>query len=117
MVRPIKLRDNIVFGANQPFVLIAGPCLIESEQLVMKTAEVIKKITERLHIPFIFKASFDKANRSSIYSERGPGMYKGLEILQKVKEQYNIPVTSDIHEASQAEVAGEFLDLIDRKST
>ena len=83
MVKEIKLQDNIIFGGNRPFVLIAGPCMIESEELVMETAAIIKEITEKLHIPFVFKASFDKANRSSIYSERGPGIDKGLEILEK----------------------------------
>lgn len=112
MVREIKLNDQIVFGGNNPFVLIAGPCLIESEQLIDETAAVIKEITEKLNIPFIFKASFDKANRSSIFSERGPGIEKGLEMLAVVKEKYNIPVTSDIHEPYQAELAGEVLDII-----
>ncbi|RST72570.1 3-deoxy-8-phosphooctulonate synthase [Siminovitchia acidinfaciens] len=112
MVKEIKLRDHIIFGGSHPFVLIAGPCMIESEQLVMETAVVIKKITETLNIPFVFKASFDKANRSSIYSERGPGIYKGLEILEKVKNALNIPVTTDIHEAGQAEIVAEVVDII-----
>lgn len=112
MMRTLKISDNIVLGGNNPFVLIAGPCVIESEDLVMKTAEAILEITTRLDIPYIFKASFDKANRSSIYSKRGPGIEKGLEILAKVKENYNIPVTSDIHESYQAELAGQVLDII-----
>ncbi len=112
MVTSIKLRDNIIFGADRPFVLIAGPCMIESEKLVMDTAERIQKLTEKLQIPFVFKSSFDKANRSSIYSERGPGIQKGLEILQTVKEEYHIPIISDIHDASQAIEAGEVLDII-----
>lgn len=112
MTKEIVLNENIKFGGNNPFVLIAGPCMIESEDLVMKTAESIKEITTKLNIPYVFKASFDKANRSSIHSERGPGIEKGLEILAKVKKEFDLPVTSDIHEASQAEQAGEVLDII-----
>ncbi|WP_374055181.1 3-deoxy-8-phosphooctulonate synthase [Rossellomorea sp. FM04394] len=112
MTKEIILNDNIKFGGNNPFVLIAGPCMIESEELVMKTAETVKEITTKLGIPYVFKASFDKANRSSIHSDRGPGIEKGLEILAKVKKEFDLPVTSDIHEAGQAEMAGEVLDII-----
>lgn len=112
MVKEIKLQENIIFGGNRPFVLIAGPCMIENEKLVMEIAVAMKEITEKLHIPFVFKASFDKANRSSIYSERGPGMHRGLEILAKVKHELNIPITTDIHDASQAEIVGEVVDMI-----
>ncbi|MCV9884487.1 3-deoxy-8-phosphooctulonate synthase [Metabacillus halosaccharovorans] len=112
MLNEVKLNDQIIFGGNNPFVLIAGPCVIESEELVMETAASIKEITDKLNIPFVFKASFDKANRSSIHSERGPGIEKGLEILAKVKEKYNVPVTSDIHDFTQAELAGQVLDII-----
>jgi 2-dehydro-3-deoxyphosphooctonate aldolase (KDO 8-P synthase) len=112
MVKEITLRENIIFGGNRPFVLIAGPCMIESENIVMKSAEVLKELSEKLNIPFVFKASFDKGNRSSIFSERGPGLEKGLEALHFVKEEFNIPVTSDIHEPSQAELSGRVLDII-----
>lgn len=112
LTKEIKLNDKIKFGSNSPFVLIAGPCLIESEELIDKTAATLIEITTKLNIPFIFKASFDKANRSSIYSERGPGLEKGLEMLSKLKEKYMIPVTSDIHESHQAKIAGEVLDII-----
>lgn len=112
MTNTVKLNENIVFGGNNPFVLIAGPCVIESESLIMETAEQLKEITSKLNIPFIFKASYDKANRSSIHSFRGPGIEEGLEILAKVKERFNVPVTSDIHEAGQAEKAAEVLDII-----
>ncbi|MGG0479327.1 3-deoxy-8-phosphooctulonate synthase [Priestia megaterium] len=108
----VKLNEEIKFGGNNPFVLIAGPCMIESEELVFQTASAIQEITSKLNIPFVFKASFDKANRSSIYSDRGPGIEKGLEILAKVKETFGVPVTSDIHDAFQAELAGEVLDII-----
>ncbi|WP_332695108.1 3-deoxy-8-phosphooctulonate synthase [Halalkalibacter lacteus] len=108
----VKLNDNIVFGGNNPFVLIAGPCVIESKELIMETAEQLKEITTKLNIPFVFKASFDKANRSSIHSFRGPGLEEGLAILQEVKEKFNVPVTSDIHESAQVEKAAEVLDIL-----
>ncbi|HEO8420643.1 TPA: 3-deoxy-8-phosphooctulonate synthase [Yersinia enterocolitica] len=100
------------FGGKEPFVLIAGPCVIEDEKLIMETAEQLKELTKKLNIPFIFKASYDKANRSSIHSFRGPGMEKGLEMLAKVKETFNVPVTSDVHEPAQAIVAAEVLDIL-----
>ena len=80
------------------FNLIAGPCVIESEEMVMQIAERLKNITDELEIPFTFKASFDKANRTSIHSFRGLGIDEGLRILQKVKDTYNLPVCTDIHE-------------------
>ncbi len=86
--------------------------MIEDEKLIMETAGQLKEITGKLGIPFIFKASYDKANRSSIHSFRGPGLEKGLEILAKVKESYNLPVTSDIHEPNQAAKAAEVLDIL-----
>jgi len=112
MNKTVKLNEEIVFGGKNPFVLIAGPCVIESEDLVMKTAEKMKEVTQSLGLPFIFKASFDKANRSSIHAQRGPGIEKGLEILAKVKAEFDLPVTSDIHESTQADMAGEILDII-----
>ncbi|MTT31524.1 3-deoxy-8-phosphooctulonate synthase [Terrilactibacillus sp. BCM23-1] len=112
MGKTVKLNENIVFGGNHPFVLIAGPCVIESEDMVLQTAAAIQDVTSKLNIPFVFKASYDKANRSSIYSKRGPGIDEGLRILRKVKETLDIPVTSDIHEPNQAKVAGEVLDIL-----
>ena len=90
-------------GLNQPFFLIAGPCVIESEQLQMDTAGTLKEITASLGIPFIFKSSYDKANRSSGTSFRGPGMARGLEILAKVKRELGVPVLTDVH--SEADIA------------
>ena len=90
-------------GLDQPFFLIAGPCVVESEQLQMDTAGTLKEITASLGIPFIFKSSYDKANRSSGTSFRGPGMQKGLEILAKVKRELNLPILTDVH--SEAEIA------------
>ena len=101
----MKLLDFDV-GADRPFFLIAGPCVIESEGLVLDTAGALKELTTKLRIPFIFKSSFDKANRSSAKSFRGPGMEEGLRILSEVKRQLQVPVLTDVHEDTpMAEVA------------
>lgn len=94
------------------FLLIAGPCVIESEENVMLIAEKIKGIAERLNLDYYFKASFDKANRTSISSYRGPGIDEGLRILQKVKDTYGIKICTDIHEPWQAEKASRVADII-----
>ncbi|MCD7828062.1 MAG: 3-deoxy-8-phosphooctulonate synthase [Clostridiales bacterium] len=94
------------------FRLIAGPCVIESEEQVMSIAEEMKKITDELKIPYTFKASFDKANRTSIQSFRGPGIEAGLSVLKKVKEAYSLSICTDIHEPWQAEPAAEVADII-----
>ena len=99
-------------GLNQPFFLIAGPCVIESEQLQMDTAGTLKEITSALGIPFIFKSSFDKANRSSGSTFRGPGMDKGLEILAKVKRELLLPVLTDIHVESQIAQVASVVDVL-----
>jgi len=90
-------------GLEHPFFLIAGPCVVESEQLQMDTAGTLKEITSALGIPFIFKSSYDKANRSSGTTFRGPGMEKGLEILAKVRRELQLPILTDVH--SEAEIA------------
>ena len=112
MVKKIKITNTLSVGGDSKLALIAGPCVIESEELVLKTAEKLKEITQRVDIPLIFKSSFDKANRSSINSFRGVGLEKGLEILQKVKNRMSLPVLSDIHEPQQANAAAEVLDVI-----
>ena len=94
------------------FSLIAGPCVIESEDLVMTIAAEMKRITDELGIPYTFKASFDKANRTSIHSFRGPGIEEGLGILKKVKDTYDLPICTDIHEPWQAEKAAEVCDIL-----
>lgn len=99
-------------GLDQPFFLIAGPCAIESEQLALDTAEQLKDITGRLNIPFIYKSSFDKANRSSIDSFRGPGMEEGLRILQKVKDQVGVPVLTDVHEDTDIQAVASVVDVL-----
>lgn len=94
------------------FMLIAGPCVIESEGMVLEIAKEIKKITDELGIDYYFKASFDKANRTSIYSYRGPGIEEGLRILQKVKDTYGLKIATDIHEPYQAELVSKVVDII-----
>ncbi|MGB5290649.1 MAG: 3-deoxy-8-phosphooctulonate synthase [Lysobacterales bacterium] len=99
-------------GLDRPFFLIAGPCAIESEQLALDTASQLKDITSRLGIPFIYKSSFDKANRSSIDSYRGPGMEEGLRILQKVKDEIGVPVLTDVHEDTDIQAVAEVVDVL-----
>lgn len=103
---------NVVFGGNRPFVLIAGPCAIEEEGLTLRIAAYLKDLCGELGIPLVFKASFDKANRTSASAFRGPGMEEGLNILAKVKAQYGLPVVSDIHDQTQIAAAAEVLDII-----
>ncbi len=99
-------------GLDQPFFLIAGTCVIESEQMALDTAGTLKEITTELGIPFIYKSSFDKANRSSGSSFRGLGMDKGLEILAKVKKQIGVPVLTDIHEIDEIKPVSEVVDVL-----
>ena len=99
-------------GVNQPLFLIAGPCVIESEQLVMDVASYMQEITTRLHIPYIFKSSFDKANRSSHHSFRGVGIEKGLAILEKVKSQLGLPVLTDVHEDTPLDEVASVVDVL-----
>ena len=99
-------------GLDQPFFLIAGPCVIESEQLVLETAGMMKEITTELGIPYIFKASFDKANRTSSSSYRGPGMEEGLRILQQVKTQLGLPVITDVHEDTPLDEVAAVVDVM-----
>ena len=110
-VKEVKINDKITVGNGKIF-LFGGPCVIESEDLVMEIAKKMKEITEKLGIQYVFKASFDKANRSSIHSYRGPGLEKGLEILSRVKEKYGLPIVSDIHESWQCKEAATVLDVL-----
>ena len=99
-------------GARQPFFLIAGPCVIESEDHALDLAGRLREITSALGVPFIFKASYDKANRTSIRSFRGPGLERGLEILGRIRRELGLAVTSDVHEVGQVGPAAEVLDLL-----
>lgn len=99
-------------GPDQPFFLIAGPCVIESETLALETAAFLKELTARLGIPFIYKSSFDKANRSSVHSFRGPGIEKGLRILAEVKRQVGVPVLTDVHEDTPLHEVAAVVDVL-----
>ncbi len=110
-MRTIRV-ENIKIGSGNPLVLIAGPCVIESERMSLDVARQIKGIAHKLGMPFIFKSSFDKANRLSIDSYRGPGLKKGLEILRKVKQKVDVPILSDIHCQKEIKEAAEVLDII-----
>ncbi len=107
----MKIRDFKV-GLDQPFFLIAGPCVIESEQLALDTAGYLKEVTEKLGISFVYKSSFDKANRSSHKSFRGPGLEKGLAILEKVKQHIGVPVLTDVHEDTPFNEVAEVVDVM-----
>ncbi len=102
---------GIKIGGGEPFVLIAGPCVIESEKLARKVAASLKEITTELGIPLIFKSSYDKANRSSVSSFRGPGLEKGLRILRGIRDDFGIPVLSDVHRFEEIAKASEVLDV------
>lgn len=99
-------------GRGEPLMLIAGPCVLESEELTLRIASTLRDIAKELDVPLVFKASFDKANRTSVEAYRGPGMQRGLEILARVKSETRLPVTTDIHEPSQAAPVGEICDLL-----
>lgn len=103
---------NVKIGGLNPLVIIAGPCVIESESSAMRHAKILKDITRRLGVPFIFKSSYDKANRSSINSFRGPGLKKGLRILQKIREDLGVPILCDVHCKEEVKEASRILDII-----
>ncbi len=110
-VKEIHIKD-ITIGGNRPFVLIAGPCVIESEQMTLEAASRLKKITSDLGIGFIFKSSYDKANRSSVRSFRGPGLREGLRILARTAKELDLPVLSDVHRFEEIGPAADVLDII-----
>ncbi len=103
---------NYTVGTNQPLLLIAGPCVIESEELCHTVASQMKKLCEERGINYVFKASFDKANRTSIHSYRGPGIESGLKTLQTIKNEYSIPVLTDVHESAQCEAVASVCDVL-----
>ncbi len=111
MTREVSV-GNAVFGGGRPLVLIAGPCVIEEEKLTLRIAEFLKKLTGDLGIGLVFKASYDKANRTSVQSFRGPGMDEGLQILARVKRELALPVLSDVHDLAQIAPAAEVLDIL-----
>jgi 2-dehydro-3-deoxyphosphooctonate aldolase (KDO 8-P synthase) len=107
----IKLNDFII-GNNTGFILIAGPCVLENEAAALDVAQYLQKLTSKLKIPFIFKASYDKANRTSINSYRGPGIKDGLPILRRIKEKLAVPVLSDVHRFEEIDAAAQVLDVL-----
>lgn len=111
MTREIIIK-NIPIGGDKPFALIAGPCVIESERSALDTAERLKKITSDLGIPFLYKSSYDKANRSSLKSYRGPGLNEGLRILARIGNEVDVPLLSDVHRFEEIGPAAEVLDII-----
>lgn len=109
-VKKIKLRDFEIGGDK--LTILAGPCVIETYDILAKTAEGLKEIAQKLDINFVFKSSYDKANRSSINSYRGPGLEKGLEMLAKIKKDFDLPIVTDIHSPEQAAIAAEVADIL-----
>ena len=109
-MRKVNIR-GIKVGGGEPFVLIAGPCVIEGETLTRRVAARLKEMTDELGIPFIFKSSYDKANRSSLRSFRGPGLDRGLKILGSIREEFGVPILSDVHRFEEIEKASEVLDV------
>ncbi len=107
----IQVRD-VKLSNEKPFVLVGGINVIESESVTLRVAETFQSITDKLRIPYIFKASFDKANRSSIDSFRGPGLDEGLQILEKIKSEFDVPILTDIHEPYQAAPAADVADVL-----
>lgn len=109
-INKIKLRDFEIGGDK--LTILAGPCVIETYDILEKTAEGLKKITQKLDINFVFKSSYDKANRSSISSYRGPGIEKGLEMLAKIKKDFDVPIITDIHTSEEAAIAADVADIL-----
>lgn len=108
----IAIGDRIIIGRGRPLVIIAGPCVIENEDVTFYTAEKLRQMCSAAGLPLIFKSSFDKANRTSLGSFRGPGIERGLRILSDVRERYGLPVLSDIHSVEEAGPASEVLDVL-----
>jgi 2-dehydro-3-deoxyphosphooctonate aldolase (KDO 8-P synthase) len=111
MAHTVTIGD-IQMGEGKPLFVIAGPCVIENETVIMETAAALKRIGETLKIPVIFKSSYDKANRTSIDSYRGPGLIAGLKILQQVKARFGLPLLSDVHHPEEVDAAAEVLDIL-----
>jgi 2-dehydro-3-deoxyphosphooctonate aldolase (KDO 8-P synthase) len=111
-IAEVRISDSVTFANDRPFVLIGGMNVIEGEDVVMEVAAKFVETTSALGVPYVFKASFDKANRSSIHSFRGPGLDKGLEVLAAVKERFKVPVLTDVHEPYQAAPVAEVADIL-----
>src|SRR5512142_220799 len=112
MTRVIEITPDVRFGGDEPPLFIAGPCVIESREHVLGMARLLAKMRDELKINLVFKSSFDKANRTSIESFRGPGLVKGLELLREVREETGLALISDIHDPQQAAPAAAVLDIL-----
>src|SRR5262245_62064986 len=110
--REVSIADGVVIGPGRPLALMAGPCVIESDDLMMRVAERMTAIAARLRLPYIFKSSFEKDNRSNEVFYRGPGLEKGLALLARIKKEFGVPVVSDVHRESDLPAASEVLDVI-----
>lgn len=108
----VTINNAITVGPGRPFLLIAGPCVLESKDVARQVAGTMKTLTDRLGISYVFKASFDKANRTSLTSFRGPGLDLGLQILADIRQEFNVPVLSDIHDVGQVAKAAQVLDVL-----
>ncbi len=111
-MRTIQIKDDLLIGPNEPLVMLCGPCVIENEEHTMRCAGELQRIFAPFNIRLIFKASYDKANRSSIHSFRGPGIDEGLKILQKVQKEFGLPVVTDVHTPEEAKIAGGICEMI-----
>ena len=111
MTKTVNVK-GVKFGGKNPLALIAGPCVIESREGCMAIADKLVKMARKQGVPLVFKASYDKANRTSIHSYRGPGISKGLEILAEIREKYNVPVLTDVHSVEEIHIASKVVDII-----
>ncbi|MCJ7602265.1 MAG: 3-deoxy-8-phosphooctulonate synthase [Desulfobulbaceae bacterium] len=112
MIDSVEVRDFFRIGPGHPLLLIAGPCVLESEEIARRIASHVKEVAGRLGISFVFKASFDKANRTSLSSYRGPGLTEGLRMLAAIRQEFQVPVISDVHDVTQVEQAAQVLDIL-----
>ena len=111
-MKHVKINDNVVFGNDLPFVLIAGPCQMESRDHALFMAENLAKVAAKLNIPYVFKASFDKANRTSLDSRRGLGLEESMPVFAEIKKIFGCPTTTDIHESYQAQIVAQYVDIL-----
>ncbi len=111
-MKHLKLNNTVEFGNDKPFVLIAGPCVLESQDHAFFMVSKLKEITSKLNIPFVYKTSFDKANRTSVSSERGLGLEQSLEIFKNIKDEFDVPIITDVHQPEQCAKVAEIADIL-----
>jgi 2-dehydro-3-deoxyphosphooctonate aldolase (KDO 8-P synthase) len=112
VTQEVKIADNVRIGGGAPLALIAGPCAIESQAHALEMAQALKEMTAAAGVPFIYKSSYDKANRTSVDGYRGPGLHEGLAILERVREDIGVPVLADVHDVEQVDAAATVLDIL-----